>query len=224
MEHPKAGSADDVTLHPKQGQDAPAKYYQIKWHTDHRDVYSFESLTEALSGKRSLLEKLFDSWKKLREGNPNIEIWLISNWSAAPREIGAYIQGTDYSLTKKFFECRASSPCGRGRKAWLGRLKISEAELDAFCRQLRLRLGFAGIKDLEEMVDYRMKGYGLSSGINPRAIVIDAINKLIKEGGEAKRITRDVILKIIEEKRSACAGCCNAFGEPVDSRMGQADI
>lgn len=200
VEHPKAESADDVTLHPKQGQDAPAKYYQIKWHTDHRNVYSFESLTEVLSGTRSLLEKLFDSWKKLRKENPNIEIWLVSNWPAAPREIGAYIQGADYSLTKSFFECKANSPCGRGRKTWLEKLHINEKELNTFCCQLRLCLGFAGINSFEKMVDDRMARYGLQHGDNPRSIAIDAITKLIKRGGESKRITRDVLLKIIDER------------------------
>lgn len=200
VENPKAESVDDVTLHPKQGQDAPAKYYQIKWHTDHRNAYSFESLTEVLSGTRSLLEKLFDSWKKLHAENSKIELWLVSNWSPAPRDIGDYIGGADYSLSKKFFECKANSPCGRGRKAWLGKLNISEEELNAFCRQLRLRLGFAGIKDFEEMVDDRMARYDLQYGDNPRAIAIDAITKLMKQGGESKRITRDVLLKIIEDR------------------------
>jgi hypothetical protein len=200
VENPKAESADDVTLHPKQGQDAPAKYYQIKWHTDHRNSYSFESLTEVLSGTRSLLEKLFDSWKKLHAEDSKIELWLVSNWSPAPRDIGDYIGGTDYSLSKKFFECKANSPCGRGRKAWLGKLNISEEELNAFCRQIRLRLGFAGIKDFEEMVDDRMARYNLQYGDNPRAIAIDAITKLMKQSGESKRITRDGLLKIIEER------------------------
>lgn len=41
VEHPEAGAADDVTLHPPAGSDRAARYVQIKWHVDQRDAYSF---------------------------------------------------------------------------------------------------------------------------------------------------------------------------------------
>jgi SMODS-associated and fused to various effectors sensor domain/Cap4 dsDNA endonuclease len=193
VEHPGAGAADDVTLHPKEETAAPAKYYQIKWHTDHRNGYSFESLTEVMSGTRSLLKKLFDSWKKLRKEKDELEIWLVSNWPALPQDLGSYI--SDYEFSKDFF-----NPKTLGRERWRKEINASEEEFNAFCRQLRLRLGFAGMRDFEEVVDDRMRAHKLRFGVNPRAIAIDAIKKIIEKGGESKRITRAVLLKIIDER------------------------
>lgn len=90
VEHPEAGAADDVTLHPYAGSTQPAKYVQVKWHVDQRAAYSFASLTEVLSGARSLLEKLFDSWKKLRADGP-VEVWLVSNWPSA-QDLGGFLR------------------------------------------------------------------------------------------------------------------------------------
>src|ERR1700733_9843772 len=45
VEHPHAGSADDVTLHPRDRTRA-AKYVQVKFHVDHRAAYSGEKLVE----------------------------------------------------------------------------------------------------------------------------------------------------------------------------------
>src|SRR5215469_4071292 len=70
VEHPHAGSADDVTLHPKTAN-RPAKYVQVKFHVDHRAAYSGEKLVEAQSAEaRSVLHKLFDSWRLLKAQEP----------------------------------------------------------------------------------------------------------------------------------------------------------
>ncbi len=66
VEHPKAGTTDDITFHPPKGSQAPARYVQVKWHVDYRDQYSFESLITITSGTKSLLQKLFDSWRQRR--------------------------------------------------------------------------------------------------------------------------------------------------------------
>lgn len=198
VEHPEAGAADDVTLHPKAGTGKAARYVQIKWHVDQRDAYSFTSLTEVLSGSRSLLEKLFDSWKKLRASGP-VEVWLVSNWQSA-LELGCFIRSRGYSFSDEFLKAGARTKAGKCRQLWKKRLRASDEEVIDFCRDLRLRLGFSGISDFEEMVDERMARHGLRMGPNARAIAIDEVRAWVEVGGEGKRITRDVLLETIERR------------------------
>lgn len=199
VEHPEAGAADDVTFHPKSGSGRAARYVQIKWHVDQRDAYSFANLTEVLSGTRSLLEKLFDSWRKLRSEGP-VEVWLVSNWAWAP-DLGSYLHSRDYTLTEDFFTCGPRSEAGKARSEWMRRLGATDEEVVSFCRDLRLRLGFAGISDFEEMVDERMARYGLRMGENARAAAIDEVRVWIEAGGDRKRITREVLLEVIERRK-----------------------
>ncbi len=117
VEHPTAGAADDVTLHSKQTSIVPAKYYQVKWHTDNRFQYTFENLCEKKSGARSLLEKLFDSWRKLKENGLPLEIWLVSNWSPDTL-IGNYLQARSNKFKDDFFSCKPTSKVGKGKAKW----------------------------------------------------------------------------------------------------------
>jgi hypothetical protein len=203
VEHPDAGSADDVTLHPKADSNKPARYIQIKWHVDQRDTYSFTNLTEVLSGTRSLLHKLFDSWKELKK-NGAVEVWLVSNWSSAP-ELGRFLRARDNNFSDDFFTCTSRSQAGRARTNWMKQLGATEQELLEFCRDLRLRLGFAGIGDFEEMVDERMGRYGLRMGPDARAKAIDEVRHWIEIGGNKKRVTREVLLDVIHRRELRAA-------------------
>ena len=173
VEHPGAGAADDVTLHPRATSSHAARYVQIKWHVDQRDSYSFTNLTEVLSGARSLLQKLFDSWKELRKARP-VEVWLVSNWPSA-QDLGGFLRSRSYTLSDDFFICTPRSAAAKARRTWMKQLGATDTEITEFCRDLRLRLGFAGISDFEEMVDERMARYGLRRGENARAIAIDEV-------------------------------------------------
>lgn len=199
VEHPTAGAADDVTLHPKTGAPVPARYYQVKWHTDYRNQYTFDNLIEIKSGARSLLEKLFDSWKKLKESEENLEIWLVSNWSSDTL-IGEYIHGKGNKFKDDFFTSKPSSAIGIGKAKWLSSLKTTEEEFHEFCRVLRLRLGFAGIEELETMVDDRMARYGLRIGKNPHSIAKDIISDWIEAGGGKKKVNRDSLIEEITSR------------------------
>ncbi|MGZ3457477.1 MAG: SAVED domain-containing protein, partial [Archangium sp.] len=199
VEHPEAGAADDVTLHPKAGSGLATRYVQVKWHVDHRDKYSFDNLAAPpVSGGRSLLQKLFESWRKLQQQGP-VEIWVVSNWPAA-EDLGRYIQGRDYKLISDFFR---DPPKGNLRTAldkWKQQLGVTPAELRAFCRDLRLRLSFGSISDLETQVDDRLGRHGLRMGQDPRAIVLDEVSRWIEEGGATKRITRESLLETIRTR------------------------
>jgi len=199
VEQEQAGSADDVTLHARAGSSRRTKFVQVKWHVDHRNSYSLISLTEIASGTRSLLKKLFDTWRMLASQG-RIEIWLVSNWSAAP-DLGSFIRAQDWSLKPEFLLCTPKSDAGRGLSKWKEQLNAPEEEISTFCSNLRLRLGFAGIRDLEEMVDDRMARHGLRIGDNPRAIAIDIVSKWIELGGLHKRITRASLVEALKERK-----------------------
>jgi hypothetical protein len=196
VEHPEAGAADDVTLHARPGAGVASRYVQVKWHVDHRDVYSLEGLAAPPPGAgRSLLHKLFDSWRELRrEGSA--EVWLVSNWSSA-EELGRYLQGRDHRLTEDFFDRPPRGSLKRAWASWRRQLGATDEELRDFCRDLRLRLGFGGISDLEEQVDDRLGRLGLRMGSGPRAVFLDGIRRWIEEGGGKKRVTRESLLDFL---------------------------
>jgi hypothetical protein len=196
VEHPEAGAADDVTLHARPGAGVPARYVQVKWHVDHRDVYSLEGLAAPPSRSgRSLLQKLFESWRKLQPLAP-VEVWLVSNWST-DAELGRCIQGSDYKLAGAFFHPPPRSPLKRRLAGWQRQLGVTQETLHAFCRDLRLRLGFGSISDMEEQVDERMGRLGLRTGMGPRAIAQDGVRRWIEKGGAAKRLTRQSLQEFI---------------------------
>jgi len=197
VEHPEAGAVDDVTVHPKPGSGAPTRYFQVKWHVDQRDSYSFESFARATVHGRSLLERLFESWRELSASGP-VEVWLVSNWTAA-ESLGRYIRGRDYRLISEFFAAPPRGGLKRALDTWMRKLGVQPDELRAFCRDLRLRLGFGSISDLEAQVDDRMARYGLRTGPELRAIAIDGVSRWIEEGGDSKRITRDSLRAFIEK-------------------------
>jgi hypothetical protein len=196
VEHPEAGAADDVTLHARPGTGAVSRYVQVKWHVDHRDVYSLEGLAAPPPrAGRSLLQKLFESWRKLQSLAP-VEVWLVSNWSA-DAELGRCIQGSDYRLAGDFFDPPPRGTLRRKLARWQRQLGVTQETLHAFCRDLRLRLGFGSISDMEEQVDDRMGRLGLRGGRGPRAVAIDGLRRWIEAGGAAKHLTRESLLGFI---------------------------
>lgn len=200
VEHPEAGAADDITFHPKASARAPTRYVQVKWHLDYRDQYSFASLTTITSGNRSLLRKLFDSWRTLR-GGTEIEVWLVSNYSPAPGpDLGAYLVDRGRRLKAEFLTKQTPSSAAAARRRWVEALETSETELAAFCQDLRFELGYHGIERLYEQIDDRMARWGLRVGENARALALDEIRQRIQRGGDAKSITRDVLLEVIERR------------------------
>ena len=198
VEHPQAGSADDVTLHPRNSGQA-AKYVQVKFHMDHRAAYSGAKLVETQAAEaRSVLHKLFDSWRLLKEREPGgVEIWLVSNW-ASTEDLGQFLLES-YSLSKDFYVGGPRSRAGKIRGLWAKELGATAEELAGFCRALRLRLGFSGLEELTERVDERMKLNGLRLGKVPQDLAIGIVRGWIQAGGQNKRITRKELEQAIAE-------------------------
>ncbi len=192
VEHPHAGAADDVTVHPHISPGRLPRYYQIKWHVDHRGDYSMAALIERGRGKSSLLEKLWESWRILQgTGAGDCEIWLVSNWSSSPNDLlGSLIQGRDYRLDARLLSAAARSSMGNWRRRWREHLGGDAADFAHFYQALRFRLGFVSIADLEEIVDRQMLACGLKSGEWARSIAIDQIRRWIEVGEGRKEITQ----------------------------------
>ncbi|AGC49215.1 hypothetical protein MYSTI_07943 [Myxococcus stipitatus DSM 14675] len=200
LEHPDAGAADDVTLNAREGSGVVSRYVQVKWHVDHRSQYSLDAVSEAPGGRgRALLHKLFVSWRKLRERGP-AEVWLVSNWSAEA-SLGRYLRGRDCSLAQEFFtETRLGSFLEGGTR-WAARCETTLEELRAFFGDLRFRLGFSSIRELEEMVDDRMAHHGLQRGRTPRAVVVDVLREWVEVSGAAKRVTRESLMEFLRARK-----------------------
>ncbi len=200
IEHPDAGAADDVTLHAKLASRVPSRFVQVKWHVDQRGMYSFDALVAAGAAERSLLRKLFDSWRALRGAGP-VEVWLVSNWAPAPHpDLGPYIDGRTHTLLDAFFSGSTKSAVGKKRAAWQRALGATAGELEGFCRDLRFQLGFSSIHALEEQLDDRMARYGLRMGKDARSIARDEIAERIEVGGGKKRLMRADVLEIIKSR------------------------
>lgn len=193
VEHPDAGAADDVTLHARPGAVQPSRFIQVKYHVDHRAQYTADALIAVGNGLRSLLQKLFESWRMLRKEGP-VEVWLVSNWTAAPGDLGRYLHGHRFK-DELFGDAR---PALRIRDRWRGALATSDEELQAFCRDLRLRLGFGETSELEQRVEERMARRGPRTDPDALALAVDQVARWIESGGESKRITRSSLLSDID--------------------------
>jgi hypothetical protein len=70
-----------------------------------------------------------------------------------------------------------------------------------FLRDLRLRLAYGGIDELAERVDDRMARFGLRMGKDAQSSAQDQVREWIELGGERKRITREILLEVIEKRK-----------------------
>lgn len=183
LELSEARFLDDVTVHPKKPSINPAQYYQIKWHVDHRNGYSMNSLIRRNRGSMSLLEKMWKSWKHLKGSGP-LEVWLVSNVGPANGDpLGYLTQGRDNRLKEELLTSRARSKLNIYRHKWQVHLKAGDQEFADFYRALRFQLGYPSINALSKSIDERMSSLGLTSGVNARRIVIDLVKTWIEERG-----------------------------------------
>ncbi len=198
LEHPDAGAADDVTVHPKNPSIQTSRYYQVKWHVDQRSGYSIASLIDSSERSTSLLTKLWQSWNVLRRSGTS-EIWLVSNWSASSDDpLGFLIESHGYRLKQDFLMASDRSELGQWREVWKNHLGANGDTFADFYGSLRLRLGFASITDLNEMIDQKMRAVGLKVGDTARAVVIDQVRQWIEEGGTNKKITLSILQEVLD--------------------------
>lgn len=197
VEDREAGSVDDVTVRRRPGSGKPNRYFQIKYHVDHRESYSSDLFIRRI-GKTSLLEKFRDSWRLLREQDPqgNIELVLFSNWQWVESEPVLKNLREDGAFKPEFYEAPPDKPLGVIREKWRAHLALTEPEFDSFFKSLRLMLGvgtetglwFGGVTD-------RMRGLGLKEDENALLIATGLIRDRVK--GNNPIIRRQGILEDI---------------------------
>lgn len=181
LEHADALFADDVVVYSQNPSENPTKFYQIKWHVDHRRSYSMDSIIRTKRDSISLLQKMWQSWKHLKSASP-LEIWLVSNVGTTQGDpLGFLTQGRDNRLKNDLLKCRARSKLNIYRRKWQSHLNASDHEFAEFYRALRFELGSPSINSLNKLIDERMNFLGLASGDHARSISIDLVKTWIEE-------------------------------------------
>jgi hypothetical protein len=166
VEDADAGSIDDVTLFHEVGTgnrvDVYEFFFQVKYHENRQHSYSTDALLASEGKSRSLLQKFWDTWKRLRADDPvrRIELYLVSNWSWHPEadKIGHCISGQDDRLTTTFFDSGPKSDIGKERERWRTHLGADGDDFTAFAKALHFRLGEGSWRQLKELVAQRMEG------------------------------------------------------------------
>lgn len=160
LEDASAGSIDDVTIRHEAGTSQPDLFYQVKYHVDQRSAYSTDVLTEHKPKQSSLLEKMWHTWRQLREdgGQGPLELHLLSNWPWDPNDkVGECIAGRDGRIKADFFAATDRQDLGQLRTRWREHLGATEDDFKAFVESLRLELGFHCFEELEKRVAERME-------------------------------------------------------------------
>lgn len=179
VEDHEAEHADDVTLYPRAGAAAPARFVQVKWHADLGDAYSFTSLrTPARGAASSLLQKLYKSWRVLRARGHDIELWLVSPWPA-DKALGQHIRGA--CLTDALLTAGPRTDGGKALRAWAEHLSCDDATVRDFARCLRFRLGL-GDDVLAMVFDALMCARGLRTGRQAMEDVETLVRRWVKDG------------------------------------------
>jgi CBASS immunity sensor of nucleotide second messenger signals len=193
VEDPDAGSVDDVTVRYEEGTSLPDRFYQVKYHVDHRDQYSAEMLMRHKPNQESLLQKFWRSWNLLRaqSADRQRELYLISNWSWDGKDKLKACIGDGGRLTTAFFNAGPRSDIGKIRARWQVHLNAAEAEFEAFASSLRLRHGYECWEEVKNFVAERMANLKLKSDATSLLSAAGIVREWIKSGRQA--ITRELL-------------------------------
>jgi hypothetical protein len=194
IEDPNAGSVDDVTVQYEEATSLPERFYQVKYHVDHREQYSAEMFMRHKPKQASLLQKFWRTWNLLRTQSPDREreLYLVSNWVwDAKDKLKSCIGGSDGRLTADFFDASPRSDIGKIRAKWQRHLQAGEAEFAVFASSLRLRHGYECWEVVRNFVAERMANLKLKSDETSLLAVAGIVREWIKSGQQT--ITRDIL-------------------------------
>ncbi len=201
VEHPFAGAADDITIHPKDPETHVTKFYQVKGHRDLSKTYSMEELiTPIKKGSKTLLRSLWDSWRELwQERRGDIEIWLVSDW-LADEFLGKYIRSEQ--LNEEFFQniLKYRTDVAKKCKKWRKHLDAdNDQDFEIFCRSLHFDLG-RRLPHLRELIAAEMRSYDLKSEDEYINNGVALVRQWIQQGEQKTKITTFKLLKEIERR------------------------
>lgn len=194
VEDPEAGSVDDVTVQHEEGTSEPDKFYQVKYHVDHREQYSTEMLIRHKPNQGSLLQKFWRTWKSLHAQDPQreIELYLVSNWGWDGKDtLTSCRGGTNNSFTPNFFNATARSDIGKLRAKWQTHLNAGKEEFETFASCLRFNLGFECWEEMKKRVAERMENLKLKSDDTALLVAVGIVREWIKSGQQT--VTRDIL-------------------------------
>lgn len=197
-----AAAVDDVTIHPKDPAIHSTQYYQLKGHMDLSKNYSMEKLTEPTKkGLKSLLQSLWDSWKKIcseQQGDDEIEIWLVSDWQADPF-LGGQIRNNQFKGSFFADLQKTRTDVIKECEKWKNHLSVNDDdEFLEFCSALRFELGYQS-NYLWDLVQARMRSFGLKCEDADIRNGIGIVREWIKEG-RRQSITTNQLLKKLEQE------------------------
>lgn len=200
VEDETAGSADDVTILHERGSSRFERFYQIKFHVDQRSGYTTEILTRTEGRGTSILQKLFASWRKLKEQHDDdgFHIHFVSNWSWDPADkAGSAFSGRDNSVTDAFLSAGPGSDLGRLRQKWEDHLGASPEEFNEFIQVLYFDLGATCFDERVEWVRDQMENLSLRSDDAGLKIAVGIVREWIQRG--VQQVTHETLTKAIEE-------------------------
>jgi len=229
VEDGDAGSIDDVTLFHEVDTDNRVDVYefffQVKYHENQKHSYSTDALLESEGRSRSLLQKFWDTWKRLRADDPRrrIELYLVSNWSwdSTADKIGQCISGQDDRLTTTFFDSGPKSDVGKERERWRKHLGADAGDFTAFAKTLNFRLGEGSWRQLKELVAQRMEHLRLRHDENALAISAAIVRDWIRtKHGD---ITIDTLERVLKERDlyapHSTEACATVYLNTIKERM-----
>ncbi len=200
VEDERAGSADDVTIQHEPSSQLPDRFYQIKYHVDHRDTYSTQVLIDNKPNESSLLLKLFRTWQMLNTRTParQIEIHLLSNWTwDGEDKLRTCMSGRDNGFSEQFFKATPRSDIGKLRDSWLQHLGIDYPEFFKFSESLRFKLGFDCWDEMTLRVAERMDSLRLKSDATALLICVGIVREWVKVGTQC--LTKDMLEQVLQQ-------------------------
>lgn len=206
VEDADGGFVDDVTVHHEPDSGQPEQFYhyffQVKYHESQAQHYSSEKLLERKENGRSLLQKFFDTWMRLRRDyqGREIKLYLVSNWSWSQEsdKIGHCINNQEGRLNDEFFCSGPKTEVGKIREKWRAHVDADSEEYLQFLRSLHFQLGEGSFRQLQQMVGERMEHVGLKSDQNALAAAVDIVRTWIR--AKHGDVTVDVLDKVLKNR------------------------
>lgn len=190
-------NVDDVVVHRETG---PPLYYQVKFVTAQREPLSHEWFTDPDGAAKSPLQRFYDSFIKLSDGDRRPEMALETNrWPLDNDPILVHVDGQTHKLVPRLPLAAAGSPSGKARRAWADHLGISEDELYEMLEHLGIRAGRSSFEELRDHCCWLMGTVGLLDDVNAVDIGMAEMRRLIRQG--IRRLDAPALAEIVAKKR-----------------------
>jgi hypothetical protein len=181
VEAPNVGSVDDVVLiH----QTPPHHYLQVKFAVDATSPVNTAWMTHASSGGRSLLQRFYASWQRLRGDAGGVEpvMWLVTNRDLDHNDPAlAGRDGRTQTIARALASAKPDSPAGRARAEWVTHLGVDDDELLTMLANLHFGTGRGYAAELQHAADL-MVAHGLRADEQAVALGIATVRGWVADG------------------------------------------